>query len=125
VAGSQTKQGYYKVALEKTDCASTRRLRCSFDFVEISNRRNRKDKRRFNILFYMGADRAEGKGDAISRLDKLFIVTRATSTSPVLENTGIVGYKKPVRLLIQGSKYKFMREDGEQTVVDIERTTKP
>jgi hypothetical protein len=121
----QKKQVSYNVTLEKTDCAPTRRLRCSFDFVEVSGKKNRKDKRHFNISFYMRADLAEGNADAISRLDKLFMVTREVSTDPFLENTGTAGYKKPVRLRIQGSKYKFIREDGEQTVVDIERRTRP
>jgi hypothetical protein len=120
----------YTVALEKTDCAPTRRLRCSYDFVEVSPRREGKDKRHFNIVFYLGANQEEGKEagrkeDAISRLDRLFNIKREVSSTSGLADTGTVGYTKPVTLRIEGSKYQFAREDGEEIVVDIEKKTRP
>ena len=94
-------------------------------YVEDTGKKNGKDKRHFDISFYMGADQAKRKGDAISRLDRLFKITREASTYPFPENTGTVGYKKPAILRILGSKYKFSREDGEKTVVDLEKMTRP
>lgn len=121
----QQKESTFTVTLEKTSCASTRRMSCSYHFVEISAEKEGKDKRHFSVLFYIGADQAEGKVDAISRLDQLFNVRREGSSEPGVANTGAVSYKKPVRLRIQGSKYEFSREDGEKMVVDIEKKTTP
>ena len=115
----------YTVTLEETGCAPTRRMRCSYNFVEVSAEREGKDKRHFTIVFYMSADQTEGKEDAISRLDRLFNIKREVSSTPGVANTGRVGYKKPVALRIEGSKYEFSREDGEQVVVDIEKKTRP
>ena len=115
----------YTVTLEETGCAPTRRMRCSYNFMEVSAGREGKDKRHFNIMFYVSADQTEGKEDAISRLDRLFNIKREVSTTPGVANTGKVGYKKPVTLRIAGSKYEFSREDGEQIVVDIEKKTRP
>jgi len=79
-----------------------------------------------NILFYIGADLAEGKkDDAISRLDRLFKIKREASLTPGVANTGTVGYQKSVTLRIQGSKYEFSREDGQKIVVDIEKKSRP
>lgn len=123
-------EGSYTVALEKTDCAPTRRMRCSFDFVEVFPKKEGNEKLRFNIVFYLGADQAEGnqagrKEDAISRLDRLFNVTRKAFPTPGEANTDTVGYTKPVTLRIDGSKYEFSREEGEKVVVDIEKKTRP
>ena len=115
----------YTVTLEETTCASTRRMRCSYNFVEVSAEREGKDKRHFNIVFYIGADQTEGREDAISRLDRLFKIKREASAISEIANTGRVGYKKPVRLRIEGSKYEFSREDGEKIVVDIDKKTRP
>jgi hypothetical protein len=100
-------------------------MRCSYNFVKVSAERERKDKRDFNIVFYLGADQTEGREDAISRLDRLFNIKREISSTPGGSNTGTVGYQKPVRLRIEGSKYEFSREDGEKIVVDIEKRTRP
>ena len=115
----------YTVTLQETGCASTRRMRCSYHFVEVSAERAGKDRRHFNIVFYLGADLAKEKEDAISRLNRLFDIEREVSVTPGVANTGRVGYKKPVRLQIQGTKYEFSREDGENIVVDIEKKTRP
>ncbi|HEU4387050.1 MAG TPA: hypothetical protein VFV34_04590 [Blastocatellia bacterium] len=121
----RNKESTYTVTLEETGCAPTRRIRCSYRFVEVSSGQNRKDKRHFSLLFYMGADQAEGKEDAISRLDRFFGIKREASSAPGAANTDTVGYKQPVTLRRQGSRYKFSREDGETIVVDIEKTTRP
>jgi len=119
------KESVYTVTLEETDCASTRRMRCSYHFMEASSERKGKDDGHFNILFYIGADQSKGNEDAISRLDRFFRIKREASSTPGLASTGTVGYKKSVRLRIQGSKYEFSREDGQKIVVDIEKKTKP
>jgi hypothetical protein len=121
----QQKESTFTITLEKTACASTRRMRCSYHFVEISAEKEEKDKRHFSVLFYIGADQAEGKVDAISRLDRFFNVRREVSSEPGIANTGAVGYKKPVTLRIQGSTYEFSHEDGEKIVVDKEKKTTP
>jgi hypothetical protein len=116
----------YTVTLKETGCASTRRMRCSYHFVEVASEKEEKDQRHFNILFYIGADLAEGKkDDAISRLDRLFKIKREASLTPGVANTGTVGYQKSVTLRIQGSKYEFSREDGQKIVVDIEKKSRP
>jgi hypothetical protein len=113
------------VTLEETGCAPTRRVRCSYRFVEVAGEQNRRDKRHFNLLFYLGADQAEGKEDAISRLDRFFRINREASSTPGLDSTDVVGYKEPVTLRIHGSKYEFSREGGDRIVVDIEKKTRP
>ena len=118
-------EGTYTVALRETGCASTRRMRCSYDFVEASAKREGKGQRHFNLVFYQGADQAEGKADAISRLDRLFNIKREVSSAPGLANTGTVSYTKPVTFRIEGSMYEFSGEDGEKAVVDIEKKTRP
>ena len=123
--GDQKRGISYAVTLEETGCASTRRMRCNYQFVKVSSEKEEKDKGHFNILFYMGADQAEGKEDAISRLDRFFRIEREASLTPGAANVGTVGYKKPVTLRIQGSKYEFIREDGEKIVVDIGKKTRP
>src|SRR5262245_24813045 len=80
------KEGAYTVTLEETECVSTRRMRCSYQFVEVSSEKDGKDKRRFNILFYMGADQSERNEDAISRLDRFFRVKREASSTPGVAN---------------------------------------
>ena len=121
----QQNQSTYTVTLEETSCAPTRRLRCGYHFVEVSSENESRDNRHFRILFYIGADQAEGKEDAISRLDRFFRIVQEGSSNPGVENTRTVGYKKPVTLRIEGSKYEFNREDGEKIVVDIEKKTRP
>ena len=115
----------YTVTLEETGCASTRRMRCNYRFVKVSSAKEAKDKGHFNILFYMSADQTEGKEDAVSRLDRFFRIKREASLTPGVANLGTVGYKKPVTLRIQSSKYEFIREDGEKILVDIEKKTRP
>jgi len=121
----RNKESTYAVTLEETGCAPTRRIRCSYKFVEVSAGQNRKDKRHFSLLFYMGADRAQGKEDAISRLDRFFRIKREASSTPGVGSKDTVGYKQPVTLRRQGSRYEFSREDGEKIVVDIEKKTRP
>jgi len=121
----QKKESPYTVTLEETGCASTRRMRCSYHFVEVFSKREGKDKRHFNILFYISADQSEGHEDAISRLDRFFTIKREVSSTPGVANTGTVGYKKPVTLRIQGTKYELSREDGQKIVVDIAKKTRP
>ena len=121
----QQKESTVTVTLEETGCEPTRRMRCSYHFVEVPGEKEGKDKRHFNILFYIGADQAEGKEDAISRVDRFFRIKREVSSTPGVANTGTVGHKKPVTLRIQGSKYEFSREDGQKIVVDIEKKTRP
>jgi hypothetical protein len=121
---NRQKEVSFTVTLEETVCAPTRRLRCHYEFVEVSGDRQGKDKRHFNILFYLGADQSEEKEDAISRLDRLFNIKREVSP-PGLDSMGTIGYKKPVTLRIEGSKYEFSREDAQKIVVDIEKKTRP
>ena len=118
------KESSYTVTLEETGCASTRRMRCSYHFVEVSDKKEGKDKHHFDMLFYIGADQSEGKEDAISRLDRFFRIKREASSRPWMGTTGRVDYKKLVTLRIEGSKYEFIREDGEKIVVDIEKDTR-
>ena len=121
----RNKESIHTVTLEETGCSPTRRIRCSYRFVEDSGGQPGKDKRRFSLLFYMGADRAEGEGDAISRLDRFFGIKREASSTPGVGVTDTVGYKQPVTLRRQGSRYEFSREDGEKIVVDIDKKTRP
>jgi hypothetical protein len=93
--------------------------------VEVSGEKAEKDKAHFNIVFYIGADQTDGKEDAISRLDRFFRITRQGPSTAGAETTGSVGYKKPVTLRIQGSKYEFTAEDREKIVVDIQKKTRP
>jgi hypothetical protein len=94
--------------------------------VEIADERQGREKRRFNLLFYMGADQAAGTGDAISRLDRFFNIKREPAATPGVSNQMLkAGYTKPVTLRIEGSIYKFSREDGQVVAVDVEKKTKP
>jgi len=115
----------YTITLEETGCTSTRRMSCSYHFIEVSDEKSGKDKRHFNLLFYIGADQSEEREDAISRLAQFFRIKEESSFSQGAGNTGRVGYKKPVTLRILGSKYEFIREDGEKIVVDAEKKTSP
>jgi hypothetical protein len=99
-------------------------MRCHYRLVEVAAGKAAADLRRFQLLFYQGADLSEAREDAISRLDRLFNVRRALSMKPGLENIGRVGDESPVRLRIQGSAYEFSRQDGMKIVVDIAKTTK-
>ncbi|MGH9906713.1 MAG: hypothetical protein ACRD8U_14155 [Pyrinomonadaceae bacterium] len=119
------KQSTYSVTLAETTCLSTRRMRCSYQFVEASSLKQEKDKRHFKIHFYIGADQTIDKEDAISRLDRFFKIKREASSTPGVANTGTVGYKKLVTLRTRDSLYKFTREDGEKIVVDVEKMTRP
>ena len=120
-----TTQGTYTVTLEETSCLSTRRVRCSYRFVDASPETAGPDRRRFDLVFYIGADLAEGGVDAISRLDRLFSVERKVSMNPYAAHERVVRYTRPVSLRIQGSRYEFRRDDGETTVVDSEKRTRP
>ena len=118
------RESSHTVTLEETSCASTRRMLCYYNFVEASGEKEGKEKSNFNIRFYIGADQADGKEDAISRLDRFFRIKREASSTPGVVNTGRVGNKKAVRLQIKGSKYEFISEDGEKVVVDIEKKSR-
>src|SRR5262245_6769778 len=118
-------QAVYTVALEETDCAPTRRVRCSYSFVEVASGKEPPAKRRFDVLFYGGADQSPEKDDAISRLDRLFRIKRKPFFTSTEGKRDTIGYKEPLKLRIEGSKYEFTREDGEKVLVDVEKKTRP
>jgi hypothetical protein len=122
---SRKKESNYTVTLEETGCEATRRIRCRYHFVEVSAGQDGKNKRHFNLMFYASADQTAGKGDAISRLDRFFRITREPSPPSGADNADAVGFKEPTTLRINGSKYEFSREDGEKVIVDVEKKTRP
>jgi hypothetical protein len=120
-----TVEGPYTVFLESTGCDSTRRMRCRYQIAEVAASFPGQDRRRFHLVFYLGADQVAGQGDAIQRLDRLFGVVRHPGADPSIANTGTVGDTRPALLRIEGTRYKFSRESGDQVLVDIDKRTRP